>query len=92
MLKARDLAREYSLDWLLRAIETAGNGKEQTWRYCEGILRSWKENGGPDAQKKKPFTGRTVTAQLYGQRQYTEGELADTDVDDIMAAARAARG
>lgn len=46
--KAECLADEYSLEWLLKAIERSGNGKEQTWRYVEGILKSWKAKGAPD--------------------------------------------
>lgn len=89
MIKARDMAREYSLDWLLRAIETAGNGKEQTWRYVAGILKSWKENGGPDAPKKQRASpGKTVSAQRYGQREYTEDELNSVGPDIIADAER----
>lgn len=89
MIKARDMAREYSLDWLLRAIETAGNGKEQTWRYVAGILKSWKENGGPDAPKKQRASpGKTVSAQRYGQREYTEDELNSVGPDLLADAER----
>jgi hypothetical protein len=92
MIKARDWAREYSLDWLLRAIETAGNGKEQTWRYVGGILKSWKENGGPDApRKQRASPAKVVSAQQYTQRQYTEDELLAVS-DDLIAEARANRG
>ena len=92
MIKARDWAREYSLDWLLRAIETAGNGKEQTWRYVGGILKSWKENGGPDApRKQRASPAKVVSAQQYTQRQYTEDELLAVS-DDLLAEARANRG
>ena len=91
MLKARDLAHTYSLPWLLRAIETAGNGKEQTWRYVSGILKSWKDNGGPDAPKKQRAAPvKTVSAQQYGQRHYTEDELLSVS-DDLIAEARRAR-
>ena len=91
MIKARDMAREYTLEWLLRAIETAGNGKEQTWRYVAGILKSWKENGGPDAPRKQTAKpAKVVSAQQYTQRNYTEAELLGVS-DDLMAEARARR-
>ena len=92
MIQARDKAREYSIDWLLRAIATAGQGKEQTWRYVSGILQSWKENGGPDA-KRKPMSSTTkvVSAQQYSQREYTEEELMAVS-DDLVAEARKLRG
>ena len=93
MVKARDLAREYSLDWLLTAIERAGNGKSQTWSYVEGILRSFKANGGVDS----PGTGyrvvypeKRVNAQKYAQREYTEEELLSV-TDDLIAEARKQR-
>ena len=91
MIKARDMAREYTLKWLLRAIETAGSGKEQTWRYVAGILKSWKENGGPDTPKKQRAAPvKTVSAQQYGQRHYTEEELLAVS-DDLLAEAKKAR-
>ena len=91
MIHARDLAREYTQPWLLRAIETAGNGKEQTWRYTEGILKSWKDNGGPDApRKQRASQGKTVSAQNYTQRDYTPEEL-DAVSGDLLAEARAQR-
>lgn len=90
MLKARDLTRDYSLPWLLRAIQTAGGGKEQTWRYVEGILRSWKQQGGPDkdGRKNKLPDGRlkTVSAQAYAQRDYSEAELMAVGADLIAEA------
>jgi hypothetical protein len=91
MLEARRLAADYSLPWLLRAIETAGNGKEQTWRYVSGILKSWRDNGGPDApRKQRAAPAKVVSAQQYGQRQYTEAELLAVS-DDLLAEARKAR-
>lgn len=91
MIKARDMARVYSLEWLLRAIETAGSGKEQTWRYVAGILKSWKENGGPDAPRKQTAKpAKIVSAQQYTQRQYSEEELLAVS-DDLMAEARKRR-
>lgn len=91
MIHARDLARDYTLPWLLRAIETAGNGKEQTWRYVGGILKSWKDTGGPDApRKQRSSPGKTVSAQNYTQRDYTPEEL-DAVSGDLLSEARAQR-
>jgi hypothetical protein len=89
MIKARDMARVYSLEWLLRAIETAGSGKEQTWRYVGGILKSWKENGGPDApRKQRARPAKVVSAQQYQQRNYTESELDSVTAEMIAEAKR----
>lgn len=91
MINARELARKYTMDWLLRAIATAGNGKEQTWRYVEGILRSWQENGGPDApRKQRASPNKVVSAQQYDQRNYTEDELLSVS-GDMIAEARQLR-
>lgn len=94
MVLARDLARRYSLPWLLRAIETAGSGKAQTWDYVQGILRRYAQDGGPDAPRRTATPGRsakTVSAQQYGQREYTESELEKVG-GDLIAEARAQRG
>ena len=94
MIHARELAREYSLDWLLTAIERAGNGKSQTWSYVDGILRSFRANGGVDAPGTAHGKGnqeKRVNAQKYGQREYTEDELLAVS-DDLIAEARMMRG
>lgn len=75
MLKARDLANTYTLDWVLKAIERSGNGEKQTWAYVEGILRNWKQNGGIDTAKKPGKPMKQTGATQYQQRDYTEDEL-----------------
>jgi hypothetical protein len=91
MLHARDLAREYTLDWLLEAIKRAGNGKSQSWAYVDGILRSFKAAGGPDKPGSGKSLGKRVGAQNYSQRAYTEEELLAVS-DDLLAEAKAMRG
>jgi DnaD/phage-associated family protein len=75
MLKARDLANTYTLDWVLKAIERSGNGEKQTWAYVEGILRNWKQNGGIDNAKKPGKPMKTTSATQYQQREYNDDEL-----------------
>ena len=78
MVKARDLAEEYSLEWLLRAIQTAGASRDTAkWTYVEGVLRNWKARGGPDVQKPKGPPGKTLNAQNYAQREYTGADFAE---------------
>ena len=74
---ARDLANDYGMEWLLEAIKRTADGKSQTWGYVKGILRSWKERGGMDAESRpKPANdSKRVTAQNYTQRNYTDEEL-----------------
>lgn len=91
LIRARELARQYTLPWLLRAIQTAGNGKEQTWRYVEGILRRYAQGGGPDAPRPaRAAPGKTVSAQAYQQREYTEAQLTGIS-GDLLAEARRMR-
>lgn len=93
MVKARDLSREYSIQWLIEAMKRAGNGKSQTWAYVEGILRSFKANGGPDTPgsgHRVIYPEKRVSAQNYQQRQYTEAELMAVS-GDLVAEARKLR-
>lgn len=90
MIHARDLARDYGMEWLLEAIKRAGNGKSQTWAYVDGILRSFRQKGGMDEPGSGKAVGKTVSAQQYGQRQYTENELLSVS-NDLLAEARAMR-
>lgn len=57
--KANLLVADYSAEWVLEAIRRASNAPKDAWcwRYIEGILRSWKKNGGVDQQEQpKPKT------------------------------------
>lgn len=77
MVKARDLADEYSVDWLVRAIQTAGASKETArWQYVEGVLRNWRKRGSPDAKPTARSGMKAVNAQCYEQRKYTDAEIA----------------
>ena len=74
---AEGLIGVYGVDWVLQAIELAGNGKEQTWRYVTGILEKAKADGGFTRKARKP--ARTVAAQDYAQRDYSgvKAEMPD---------------
>ncbi len=80
-IKSDTLVSEYSADWLTEAIQRAGNGPQsaRSWRYIEGILRSWRKNGGIDSNKPpdKP-KGKTVIEQQYNQRDYSNQETGLT--------------
>ena len=88
MLKARDLANTYTLDWVLKAIERSGNGEKQTWAYVEGILRNWKQNGGIDTAKKPGKPIKTTGATQYTQRDYTEDELEPDWIKELKSEVR----
>ena len=59
-----------------------GNQPMKDWKAA---VRTWEQRDG------KPGSGKTVSAQSYGQRNYSEDELM-TVSDDLMAQARAMRG
>lgn len=75
---AEELIAAYGADWVIQAIQTAGNGKEQTWRYVRGILEKAKRDGGfKKPAEKKPT--RTVNGQDYEQRDYSGKKAAMPD-------------
>lgn len=62
-----------------------GQNPMKDWRAC---IRTWEGRDGPGNIPAKP--PKTVSAQAYGQRQYTEAELLAVS-DDLVAEARKAR-
>lgn len=89
LVTARRYADEYPMEWLLEAMRrTAQAGKG--WGYVAGILRNWKQKGGMDDASKHRTTGKTVTAQQYTQREYSESDF-DAIGEDLMEEARNAR-
>lgn len=69
MQLAESWAMEYTLDWLVKAIQQAAM-TAPNWRYVHGILRDWKQRGScedlpPDQRKQrkaepaKPFLRRS---------------------------------
>ena len=57
MQLAESWAMEYTLDWLVKAIQQAAM-TAPNWRYVQGILRDWKQRGScedlpPDQRKQR---------------------------------------
>ena len=57
MQLAESWAMEYTLDWLVKAIQQAAM-TPPNWRYVQGILRDWKQRGScedlpPDQRKQR---------------------------------------
>lgn len=71
--QANRLAADYSANWLLEAINRAALAPKDawSWRYIEGILRSWKKNGGMDSPDK------TDKAEKPKTRMVTENIVVD---------------
>lgn len=59
-----------------------GNQPMKDWKAA---VRTWEQRDG------KPGSSKTVSAQSYGQRSYSEDDLMAVS-DDLMAEARAMRG
>ena len=57
--KAESLMASYSAQWLLVAMDRAANGPPaaRSWRYIEGILRSFREKGGIDDVHERHYRG-----------------------------------
>ena len=47
-----DAEKEYTLDWIKDAIGLAVLNNKRNWRYCETILKRWKESGKDDGKGK----------------------------------------
>lgn len=81
--KANRLAADYTAAWLLEAINRASQAPKDAWcwRYIEGILRRWKQNGGIDAERapttEQPKKTRKVREWVYigGERKLWEHEV-----------------
>ncbi len=64
----QDAEKGYSLDWIEDAIRLAVLKNARNLRYVEAILRSWKEKGRDETNRRDTQEDR---------RKYIEGEFAD---------------
>jgi DNA replication protein len=65
----KDAEETYSAEWIAESIELAVKNNKRNWRYCEAILKRWKEEGRAEKQD-----GRDAEKD---RRRYIEGEFAD---------------
>jgi DNA replication protein len=59
---------DYPADWLEEAIKLAVKKNVRNWNYVEAILRSWKEKGRNETDRRN---------DQENPRRYIEGDLAD---------------
>lgn len=94
------LLQQWPAELLQEAISRTARAPRPSWAYFSAILRNWAAAGvnspamlaAIDARhRSQPGFGRTVTAQQYTQREYTEAEL-DAVSGDLIAEARAYAG
>ena len=91
----------FGLDMLILAAQKAFGITGNKIAYMDSILSSWQKNGitTPEAAgmetADRPAAGprpeKVLSAQRFGQREYTEEEMRGTSDDMILAAILAAR-
>ena len=65
----KDAEALYSDEWIAEVIEIAVKNNKRNWKYCEAILKRWKEEGR-HGQKNQRDT-------LKGPERYTQSEFAE---------------
>jgi len=65
----KDAEDMYPADWIADTIELAVKHNKRSWKYCEAILKRWKEEGrGEKQDRRDPEEDR---------RKYVEGKYSD---------------
>ena len=65
----KDAEEIYSAEWIADTIALAVKNNKRSWRYCEAILKRWKEEGRAEKQDRRdPEKDRD---------KYIKGEYAD---------------
>ena len=65
----KDAEETYSAEWIAETIALAVRNNKRSWRYCEAILKRWKEEGrGEKQDRRDPEKDRD---------KYIKGEYAD---------------
>jgi DnaD/phage-associated family protein len=49
----KDAETTYSSEWIADAIELAVKNNKRNWKYCEAILKRWKEEGRAEKQNRR---------------------------------------
>ncbi len=49
----KDAEKIYSEEWIADAIELAVKNNKRNWKYCEAILKRWKEEGRAEKQNRR---------------------------------------
>ena len=49
----KDAEEIYSSEWIADAIELAVKNNKRNWKYCEAILKRWKEEGRAEKQNRR---------------------------------------
>ena len=65
----KDAEETYSAEWVAETIDLAVRNNKRSWRYCEAILKRWKEEGRGEKQDRRDSE--------KDRDKYTKGEYAD---------------
>jgi DNA replication protein len=65
----KDAEELYSAEWIVDTIELAVKNNKRSWKYCEAILKRWKEEGRAEKQDRRDTE--------KDRRKYVEGKYSD---------------
>jgi len=65
----KDAEKTYPADWIAESVELAVKNNKRNWRYCEAILKRWKEEGRAEKQDRRDTE--------KDRHRYIQGEFAD---------------
>jgi DnaD/phage-associated family protein len=65
----KDAEETYSAEWIAETIDLAVRNNKRSWRYCEAILKRWKEDGRGEKQDRRDAK--------EDRDKYFKGEYAD---------------
>jgi DnaD/phage-associated family protein len=65
----KDAEETYSGEWIAESIALAVKNNKRSWRYCEAILKRWKEEGRAEKQDRRDTE--------KDRDKYIKGEYAD---------------
>jgi DNA replication protein len=65
----KDAEQIYSAEWIAETIDLAVRNNKRSWRYCEAILKRWKEEGRGEKQDRRD--------NKEDRDKYIKGEYAD---------------
>jgi DnaD/phage-associated family protein len=65
----KDAEDLYQPEWIADAIELAVKNNKRNWKYCEAILKRWKEEGRAEKQDRRDTE--------KDRRKYVEGKFSD---------------
>jgi DNA replication protein len=65
----KDAEDTYAPEWIAETIELAVKHNKRSWKYCEAILKRWKEEGRAEKQDRRDAE--------EARDKYIKGEYAD---------------